>query len=175
MVMGGNDGVWPGTYGRLYELWTNWREVLRDSSNVCPGCGDKKCNLGFVRTQYKHRTPCGEFDNWISEILNTTNIFCAAEIMSHWCCGGALTKRTQMDYLSREGEQTLDVKQISLSFDRNFPLICHHLTLVSCWERELLCLMLRCHWTTQQILPGDWITGYNVGPIKSKKLWVTWG
>ena len=97
---------------------TNWREVLRDSSNVCPGCGDKKCNLGFVRTQYKHCTPCGEFDNWISEILNTTNICCAAEIRSGWCCGGALTKRTQMDYLSREGEQTLDVKQISLSFDR---------------------------------------------------------
>ena len=36
--------------------------------------------------------------------------------------------------------------------------------------RELLCLMLRCHWTTQQILPGDWITGYNVGPIKSKSV-----
>ena len=95
--------------------WTNWRDVLRYSSNVCLGCGDKKCDPGFVRTPYKYRTPCGEFDNWISEILNTTNICCAAEIRSGWCCGGALTKRTQMDYLSREGEQTLTMKQISLS------------------------------------------------------------
>ena len=112
----GNDGVWPGTYGRLYKLWTNWREVLRDSSNLCPGCGDEKCDPGFARTPYKHRTPCGEFDNWISEILNATNMICAAEIRSGWCCGAALTKWSEMDYLSREGEQTVTVKQIFLSF-----------------------------------------------------------
>ena len=31
----------------------------RYSSNVCPGCGDEKCDPGFARTPYKHRTPCG--------------------------------------------------------------------------------------------------------------------
>ena len=55
--------------------------------------------------------------------------------------------------------------------ETDFPFICGHQTLVSCWEREILCIRLHCHWTTQQILPGDWITGYNIGPIKSKKLW----
>ena len=46
------------TQDLLYKLWTNWREVLRDSNNHSPWCGP-----GFARTLYKHRTPCGEFDN----------------------------------------------------------------------------------------------------------------
>ena len=125
---------------------TNWREGQRDSSNVCPGCGDEKCDPGFARTPYKHRTPCGEFDNWISEILNTTNIFCAAEIRSDWCCGGALTKWSERDYLSREGEQTVTVKQISLSFDRNST------SLVA--ERKSFCVS--SDWSTQKIMDSGW-------------------
>ena len=126
------------------EMVTEWQGVtwdLQESVSVqsVDKC-DGKCDPGFARTPYKHHTPCWEFDNWISEILNTTNIFCAAEIRSGWCWGGALTKWTQKDYLNREGEQTVTVKQISPSFDRNFPFISRHLTLVSCWERESFCV-----------------------------------
>ena len=68
-----------------------------------------------------------------------------------------------MDYLSRQAEQTVTVKQLSASFgDIELWLVAE--------ERELLSIILRCHWTTQKILPGDWRAGYNVGPIKSKSV-----